>query len=104
MLRIFRVSGSSMEPALSDGDYVVAATKLWRPRVEKMVVVSHQEYGILVKRVQRHSAHGYTLASDNPLGTDSRTLGNISEQQVIGPVLLSIRRPGAPKRIRQNHI
>ena len=93
-----------MEPALSDGDYVVAATRLWRPRVDKMVVVSHEDYGILVKRVQRHCAHGYILASDNPLGTDSRTLGNISEQQVIGPVLLSIRRPGATKRIRQNYI
>ncbi len=82
-----------MEPTLIDGDYVVAATKLWRPRVGKMVVVRHQVYGILVKRVQRHSPTGYTLTSDNPLGIDSRTLGEIPKEQVIGPVLLYVRRP-----------
>ena len=82
-----------MEPTLSDGDYVVAATKLWRPRVGKMAVVRHQVYGILLKRVQRHSPTGYTLTSDNPSGTDSRTLGEIPDQQVIGPVLISVRRP-----------
>ena len=92
MLRIFRVSGSSMEPTLSDSDYVVAATMLWRPRIDRLVVVHHKDYGTLVKRLQRVTPNGYILISDNPLGTDSRTLGEIPARQVIGPVLFSIRR------------
>ena len=92
-----------MEPTLIDGDYVVAATSLWRPRVGKMLVVRHHVYGILVKRVQRHSSTGYTLTSDNPLGTDSRALGEIPKQQVIGPVLLTVRRPVESRCIQEKH-
>ena len=82
MLRVFRVSGSSMEPTLSDGDYVVAATRLWRPQIDKMVVVRHQEYGTLIKRIQDLSPTGYIITSDNPQGSDSRTLGEIQKEQV----------------------
>jgi phage repressor protein C with HTH and peptisase S24 domain len=101
VLKIFRVIGSSMEPTLSDGDYVVAATHVWRPRVGKLVVATHQDYGILIKRLRQKSAEGCTLTSDNPLGIDSRALGEIPEQQLIGPVLLKIRRPGGVKHISQ---
>jgi phage repressor protein C with HTH and peptisase S24 domain len=90
-----------MEPNLSDGDYVVAATRLWRPRLNKMAVVRHQDFGILVKRIHRHSPGGYLLSSDNPLGTDSRTLGQVPKQQVIGPVLFSIRRAHGSKSITE---
>ena len=86
-----------MEPTLSDGDYVVAATRLWRPQINQLAVAYHQDYGILIKRVQHLSSEGYTFSSDNPLGTDSRTLGDIPEKQVIGPVLLKIRRPRCTK-------
>lgn len=98
MLRIFRVTGSSMEPTLNDGDYVVAATRLWRPRESKLAVANHPEYGLLIKRVRRRSPTGYTLSSDNPLGTDSRKFGEVSERHVIGPVLLTIRQPSSAAR------
>ena len=91
-----RVDGFSMEPTLNDGDYVVAATKWWRPRENKLVVANHPEYGVLIKRVRGHSSNGYTLTSDNPRGTDSRTFGDIPEQQLVGQVLLKIRRPSSP--------
>jgi len=82
-----------MEPTLSDGDFVVAATRLWRPRSGKLIVATHPHYGVLVKRLKRMTSNGLTLSSDHPLGTDSRTLGEIPEDQVIGPVLVKIRRP-----------
>ena len=91
-----------MEPTLRDGDYVVAATKLWRPQNNKLVVAYHQDFGIIIKRVQHQSSNGYTLSSDNPLGTDSRILGEIPEQQIIGLVVLNIRRPVVPKSISEN--
>ena len=93
-----------MEPTLSDGDYVVAATRLWRPRIDKLAVVRHPDYGVLVKRVRRHSPEGYTVSSDNPLGTDSRTLGEIPEQLVIGPVLFTIRRSAHSSHTSENQI
>jgi phage repressor protein C with HTH and peptisase S24 domain len=91
MIKIFRVIGSSMEPTLSDGDYVVAATRVWRPRIDQLAVVRHPDYGVLVKRIHRQFPEGYTVSSDNPLGTDSRTLGVIPEGLVVGPVLFTIR-------------
>ena len=102
MLRIYRVSGSSMEPTLRDGDYVVAATRFWRPQHNKLVVAYHQDFGIIIKRIQYHSSKGITLSSDNPLGTDSRILGEIAEQQIIGPVILKIRRPVARNHTPEN--
>ena len=93
-----------MEPTLSDGDYVVAATKWWRPRENSLVVARHQDYGVLIKRVRRRSSSGYALSSDNPIGTDSRTFGKIPEQQLIGQVLLKIRRPSSATSKSEVHI
>ena len=81
-----------MEPTLSDGDYVVAATRLWRPQIDRLIVVRHKDYGVLVKRVLQRSAAGYIISSDNPMGTDSRTFGEIPDQDVIGTVLFRVRR------------
>lgn len=95
MLKFYRVSGRSMEPTLRDGDYVVAATRLWRPREKKLVVAQHKKYGVLVKRVKRRTSKGYYLASDNTLGTTSETIGEIAENQLIGPVIFKVRRPAS---------
>ncbi len=98
MLRIFRVSGLSMEPTLSDGDYVVAVTRWWRPREGKLAVVNHRDLGILVKRVLLRSEEGYWLTSDHERGTDSATIGEVPKRQMIGEVLLAIRRPAKTNR------
>jgi phage repressor protein C with HTH and peptisase S24 domain len=87
-----------MEPTLSDGDFVVAATRLWRPRPGRLIVAPHPDYGVLVKRLQRISSEGFTLSSDNPLGIDSHSLGKIPKDQVIGPVLMKIRRRNSVTR------
>lgn len=94
MIKIFRVSGSSMQPTLSDGDYVVAVTRWWRPREGRLAVVNHKDYGIIVKRVLLRSSGGYRLTSDHAHGTDSRTIGEVPEGRMIGPVLFAVRRPG----------
>ncbi len=98
MFRIFRVSGMSMEPSLSDGDYVVAITRWWRPRAGKLAVANHPHLGILIKRVSQCLEKSYWLTSDHPAGIDSTTIGAIPQQQMIGEVVLLIRKPTARHR------
>ncbi len=88
----------SMEPTLSDGDYVVAITKWWRPRKDKLAVVNHPDLGILIKRVSQCLKDSYRLTSDHPAGADAATIGAISKQQMIGEVVFSIRKPAARHR------
>ena len=97
MLRIFRVSGRSMEPKLKDGDYVVAATKLWRPRVNGLVVARHSQLGVLIKRVDRYSLDGYFLKSDSELGTSTEAIGEVAKENILGTVLFRVPRPTGKK-------
>lgn len=87
-----------MEPTLSDGDYVVAITRWWRPRKGKLAVANHPVLGILIKRVSQCLPGSYRLSSDHPAGIDSATIGEVPRQQMIGEVLFSIRNPAARKQ------
>ncbi len=60
MLRIFRIQGQSMQPALYAGDFVIVLTLWIRPQRGQLVLVKHPEYGIIVKRV-------HTVDDDNSL-------------------------------------
>lgn len=66
-----------MEPALGDGDVVVAVRWL-RPRPGAMVLVSWvgRPGQLSVKRAVRRSGDGWWVEGDNPaFSTDSRQLG-----------------------------
>jgi hypothetical protein len=96
-LRLVRISGPSMVPALRSGDVVLAR---WRPgrltcRVGEVVLVALPDRPLSVKRVRRRTANAARatlwLEGDNAFGsTDSRTFGEISETAVQGRILLRL--------------
>ncbi|PID45683.1 MAG: peptidase S24 [Proteobacteria bacterium] len=82
-----------MKPVLDDGDFVVALTIRPKPKLNRLLVVDHSEYGVIIKRVIGVEADGSCwLGSDNPRGVSSSQLGKVSPEQILGLVLWCIRR------------
>jgi nickel-type superoxide dismutase maturation protease len=90
-IRYLAVAGPSMEPALSDGDWVLARSG-GPIRPGELVVVEHpQRPGLLlVKRIARVGPDGYWVLGDNPsASTDSRHFGAVAD--VLGRVVWRVR-------------
>lgn len=88
-LRRFRVSDTSMQPALRPGDKVVVATWL-RPRVGDIVVLRHPERHstFTVKRVHALGPSGLDVRGDNVnVSRDSRHFGPVTPRLVVGRVV-----------------
>lgn len=99
----YRVVGSSMEPGLVDGDFVLAAriTADMELMVGDLVVARHPHQPDLqiIKRVSRLDEAMVWIASDNPdQGTDSRQWGPVDNSHITAKVtcVLSHRTPNAP--------
>ena len=105
-MRPFRVevAGSSMEPTLLPGDWLVA-TRAGRARRGAIVIVSHPERRVdLVKRVsaipgdmvdgRRLGASEYLVVGDNEeASTDGRAFGTVQRHAIEGVVRFRYR-PG----------
>jgi hypothetical protein len=97
-----RVAGGSMLPTYRDGDWLLVSWLDSAPGLEavgnslvsKVVVVEREERpGIfLIKRVQKFHAGNYWVQGDNEESTDSRSWGWIPANEVVGVVLLRIKR------------
>ncbi|MBV9291003.1 MAG: S26 family signal peptidase [Frankiales bacterium] len=87
-----------MAPALRDGDQllVVRVGRRRPPREGDVVLVELPDRPLAVKRVRRLDASGIWVEGDNPDGsTDSRTLGALAAEAVVGRVLARLwPRPG----------
>ena len=91
-----------MLPAYRDGDWLFVSWLDAAPGLEavgnslvsKVVVVEREERpGIsLVKRVQKFHAGNYWVQGDNEESTDSRTWGWIPANEVVGVVLMRIKK------------
>lgn len=90
----FRVDGSSMAPTLSEGDYVfLLKTKAAK---DDDIVVARKPGSdkMIIKRVLSHENDDFFVIGDNhKASTDSRSFGPISRQEIIGRVILTLRKP-----------
>jgi nickel-type superoxide dismutase maturation protease len=87
------VEGPSMVPALRHGDQLLVDTRAVRrpPRSGDVVVVRLPDRPLSVKRVVRAEVGGLWLEGDNALAsTDSRELGAVPADGVVGRVLLRL--------------
>ena len=92
--RRFRVSGSSMEPLLSNGDEVLLDPRAYRrgsPVAGDLVVARHpyRRATQILKRVASVDTTGHCeLRGDNPAAsTDSRSFGAVPLDAVVGKVV-----------------
>ena len=89
---LMRVEGRSMQPSLNPNDRVLV--KRWSPgqllRLDQIVVAWHPQRSELrlIKRLKRWDGNRLWLEGDNPSeSTDSRQLGWLSPDRVIGVVV-----------------
>ena len=94
--RRVRVVGRSMEPTLSEGQFVLVDEGR-TPEVGQLALARHPEQPdlLVVKRVAARTGDGrFELTSDAPgHGTDSRTWGPLGPERVVGTVTLLLDRP-----------
>jgi|SRR3954452_6710212 phage repressor protein C with HTH and peptisase S24 domain len=79
-----RVSGTSMQPTLHDGE-VLLVRKGRRPRRGDIaIVVLAEREGVAVKRITDYREDGWWVERDNPAeGTDSWLVGAIPDGNVL---------------------
>lgn len=92
------VAGDSMSPTFEDGDWLVVE---WHKEQDEsaylvgqiLVIERESRPGIyLIKRYIRSDGDRYWVEGDNPLSIDSREWGPVSSQEILGRVLLRIRK------------
>jgi signal peptidase I len=90
----FKVTGNSMEPTLSEGDYVFLL-KTKQPKKNDIVVMRKPgSEKMIIKRVLNHKKNRIFVIGDNQeASTDSRSFGSINRQQVVGRVIFTLRKP-----------
>lgn len=87
--RIVRVAGESMEPKYRSGDYLLVWTlkRLFKPKAGDAILFKHARHGLMVKLVESRGADGrYAVRGLHPRSSETRTLGLIQEEDVIGKV------------------
>ncbi len=96
MLRVVKVSGSSLAPAYQEGDFVLVSKipfLVRPPRTGDVVVFRRDPYGLMIKRVERVLPDGgLWVVGARPVSLDSYEFGPVSKQDVIGVVISHIKK------------
>jgi signal peptidase I len=96
MLRLFKITGKSLEPIYDEGDFVLVSKipfLVRQPRRGDIVVFRHPRLGIMIKRVERVTDRRELYVSGTrPSSHDSDDFGVIPFTDVIGKVIGSIKR------------
>lgn len=97
MCKIIKVAGTSLEPCLKDGDFVVVSKTpilLNYVRPGSLVVFHQPGYGTLIKQVGSVASDGRKIMVQGmqPESVDSRIFGAVRLSDVIGVVVWQIRR------------
>ena len=99
MLRFIKVSGDSLSPEYQEGDFVLVAripffSHSYYPG--DVIVFRHSAYGVLIKKVVRVlEDETLFVAGSHDNSLDSRKLGSICQEDVIGKMIWRIARPRA---------
>ncbi len=98
MLRLLKVSGSSLSPTYQEGDFVLVA-KI--PSLFEAInrgdvfVFRHDTYGTMIKEVDHVSPNGDKIyvAGAHENSMDSKRFGPIRKGDLIGKVIWHIKKP-----------
>ena len=91
-MRIVKVIGRSMEPALPRDSFAV----FWRakqPRAGDIVLADHPEFGRIIKKVIAVENGKLSLAGTSAESTPAARLGRIGKDRVLGRLLFKIKEP-----------
>jgi signal peptidase I len=97
MIKIFRITGRSLEPDFQDGDYVVVSNIPLRVRPARrgdVVAFRKSPYGLLIKRVEYLTPAGELFVlGTHAASVDSLQFGPIRRQDLLGKVIGHVKKP-----------
>jgi len=99
MVKIIKIAGESLNPLYGDGDFVLV-TKipfiLKRIKSGDIVVFNNSSYGTMIKRVDKYDKNNGELwvSGTHPDSVDSLEIGPVFTEDLLGKVVLHIRKPG----------
>lgn len=92
MLRFVKVQGDSMEPCLSDGDFVLISRWILNLKVGNIVVFTHPHYARMIKQIKAiDSAGNLLLQGCNPASISPEKMGWIKPSDLEGKVIFQVR-------------
>ena len=99
MIKLIKITGSSLEPEYNHGDYLITTTIsyiLRSLRPGNSVIFKHPVYGTMVKQVKTANPDTGEIfvIGTHPNSTDSRHFGPIPQSWLTGKVLWHIPKPG----------
>ena len=96
MLRVLKVSGSSLAPVYQEGDFVLVSKIPFLarpPRAGDVVVFRQASYGRMIKRVERVLPDGRLwVVGTRPVSVDSYEFGPVPLQDLEGKVILHFKK------------
>ncbi len=96
ILKVIKVSGSSLEPVYQEGDFVLISKIPFfvrPPRAGDTVVFRRAEYGRLIKLVERVLPDGRLwVTGARPVSVDSYEFGPVPRADVEGVVVARFKR------------
>jgi len=77
-----------MSPTIPSGTYVLSKGFLLSKLIQgDIVIVRHDKYQTIVKRIKDVRNDQFYLVGDNPMSTTSQDIGWVSRQNLIGKVI-----------------
>jgi signal peptidase I len=96
MIRIIKVTGSSLSPFFLPGDYVLVSRSRWLVgELEKgdIIVFDHPDHGRLIKEISSFPDPDHLFViGRHPESIDSTSFGPVPRASVIGKVIWHISR------------
>ena len=96
MLKVLRVVGESLAPEITEGDFVVLlkipfSFNYIKP--DDVIAFSNPHYGVMIKRVSQvdDKRSRFFVLGNNDLSVDSRRLGWIDHEDLVGKVIWHIK-------------
>jgi signal peptidase I len=99
MLRLLKISGSSLSPVYQEGDFVLVSKipfLVRPPKVGDVVVFRRAPYGLLIKLVERVLPDGKLwVAGTRPVSVDSYEFGPVKREDLEGKVIVHFKKQRA---------
>jgi phage repressor protein C with HTH and peptisase S24 domain len=93
MIKIFQVSGLSMQPLYPDKSFIIILKRFFKIKIGNIYVIKHPDYGFIIKRLIDFDSEKYWFSSNNKLGMDHNSIGPKFKSDLVGKVILNLKIP-----------
>ena len=94
MIKVLKIKGDSLYPQYKNGDFVIIARSPFlfgKIKVGDVIAFHHAQYGMMIKKVLEIHSNGYDVRGSIVESVDSRQLGLMPFNTVLGKVIWHIR-------------